>query len=97
MNQTNKPTIMYGVAAGLFDSLHAYKTPDTLCLTLFALQAALNPSLYKQSTNRVFMVAPTAFTYNAQAAEDNWYMSHGGLGGPGATGSMLTQKVSEWG
>ena len=61
---------------------------------LLAPQAALNPSLYKQSTNRVFMVAPTAFTYNAQAAEDNWYMSHAGLGGLGATGSSLTKQVS---
>lgn len=43
-----------------------------------------------QSTNEVLMVAPTAFTFNAQAAQDNTFMHNSGAG---AQGDNITQRV----
>ena len=42
----------------------------------------------RQSTNSVLMVAPTAFGFNAQAAQDNFFM-HAHAEGPGGTTKKL--------
>ncbi len=48
----------------------------------------------RQSTNEVLMVAPTAFGFNAQAAQDNTFMNAGApSGGAAAPGGAVTRAV----
>ena len=46
-----------------------------------------------QSTNEVLMVAPTAFGFNAAAAEDNAFMHSDAGGADARQGSTLTRQV----
>jgi hypothetical protein len=56
-------------------------------------QAALSSGALRQSTNRLLMVAPTAFGWNPQAAADNAYMGRDDVA---AAGSALTRQVGGW-
>ena len=48
----------------------------------------------RQSTNEILMVAPTAFGFNSEAAEDNYFMNDTLKGGKGtAPGTEVTNRV----
>ena len=48
----------------------------------------------RQSTNEILMVAPTAFGFNHEAAEDNYFMNDTLKGGKGtAPGTEVTNRV----
>lgn len=48
----------------------------------------------RQNTNEILMVAPTAFGFNSEAAEDNYFMHDTLNGGKGtAPGTEVTNRV----
>ena len=70
--------------------MHTVLVPDVRAAASGALNSARGAAAgLKQSTNEVLMVAPNAFGFNAQAAQDNTFMNvdgeeaGGGGGGDG--------------
>jgi len=92
------------IATDLFTFMNRYNVPLLHVPDIHAVAAAglsrdvLPSPLIKQSTNRVLMVAPTAFVFNDQAAQDNTFMNSstttGGAGNAGGH-TLLTKKVLE--
>jgi len=73
---------------------HAHDVGAAAAAALNSARAAARG--VRQSTNEVLMVAPTAFGFNAQAAEDNFFMhaNPGGSGaGPGANGASSSPPL----
>lgn len=69
--------------------LHVVHVPDVLAATASAsrqLNSLRSHHNLKQSTNEVLMVAPTAFVFNEQAAQDNTFMA-------AETGNPVTAAV----
>jgi hypothetical protein len=67
--------------------VHVAHVPDVRAAAAAAAAAAGAAAPRKQSTNEVLMVAPTAFVFNAQAAQDNSFMNT-------ATGEALGEPVT---
>ena len=56
--------------------MHTVLVPDVRAAASGALNSARGAAAgLKQSTNEVLMVAPNAFGFNAQAAQDNTFMN----------------------
>ncbi len=57
--------------------MHAIHVPDVHAAASLGVNSARAAARHtaRQSTNEVLMVAPTAFTFNHQAAQDNTFMN----------------------
>lgn len=74
---------------------HAHDVGAAAAASLNSARAAARG--VRQSTNEVLMVAPTAFGFNAQAAEDNFFMhANAGGGGSGSPPSLPAAALSEF-
>ena len=76
------------------EGLRVSHVPDIRAATLEAMNSVRAARRgVRQSTNEVLMVAPTAFGFNDQAAQDNSFMHSSTHGRQAAPGSGITDEV----